>query len=114
MNIIKKFIAVSALALGIVLPVSSMAQTAMDHSKIDMPQTASAMTEGEVKKVDLEAGKVTIKHGVIKHLDMPGMTMVFTAKDKGLLTNVKPGDKVQFMVVNESGKMVVTAITPMP
>lgn len=40
------------------------------------------------------------------------MTMVFTAKDENLLTNVKPGDKVQFMVVNEGGKMVVTAITP--
>jgi Cu/Ag efflux protein CusF len=38
------------------------------------------------------------------------MTMVFTAKDKGLLANVKPGDKIQFMVVNEGGKMVVTEI----
>lgn len=110
MNIIQKFITVSAFALGIVLPVSGMAQTAVDHSKMDMPQTSASMTEGEVKKVDLDAGKVTIKHGVIKHLDMPGMTMVFTAKDKGLLTNVKPGDKVQFMVVNEAGKMVVTTI----
>ncbi|MFM2035047.1 MAG: copper-binding protein [Sphingomonadaceae bacterium] len=114
MNIIQKFITVSALALGIVLPVSSMAQTAMDHSKMDMSQTAPSMTEGEVKKVDQEAGKVTIKHGVIKHLDMPGMTMVFTAKDKGLLTNVKPGDKVQFMVVNEGGKMIVSAIATAP
>ena len=108
MNIIQKFITVSAFALGIVLPVSGMAQTAVDHSKMDMSQTAPAMTEGEVKKVDLEAGKVTIKHGVIKHLDMPGMTMVFTAKDKALLANVKPGDKVEFMVINEGGKMIVT------
>lgn len=112
MNIIQKFITVSALALGIVLPVSSMAQTAMDHSKMDMSQTAPAMTEGEVKKVDLETGKITIKHGVIKHLDMPGMTMVFTAKSKSLLTEIKSGDKVKFMVINEGGKMVVTDIQP--
>ena len=112
MNIIQKITAVSALALGIALPVSTMAQTTMDHSKMDMSQTAVSMTEGEVKKVDLDVGKVTIKHGPIKHMDMPGMTMVFTAKDKGLLANVKPGDKVQFMVVSESGKMVVTAIEP--
>ena len=112
MNIIQKFITVSAFALGIVLPVSGMAQTAVDHSKMDMSQTAPAMTEGEVKKVDLEAGKVTIKHGVIKHLDMPGMTMVFTAKDKSLLTGIKAGDKVKFMVINEGGKMVVTDIQP--
>ncbi len=114
MNIIQKVAAISALALGIALPVSSMAQTTMDQSKMDMSQPATSMTEGEVKKVDVEAGKVTIKHGPIKHMDMPGMTMVFTAKDKALLTSVKPGDKVQFMVVNESGKMIVTAITPMP
>jgi len=34
----------------------------------------------------------------IKHLDMPSMTMVFTAKGKTLLTNVKPGEKIKFMV----------------
>ena len=96
------------MALGIALPVSSMAQTTMDHSKMDMSQPAASMTEGEVKKIDLEAGKVTIKHGPIKHMDMPGMTMVFTAKDKALLANVKPGDKVEFMVINEGGKMIVT------
>ena len=73
---------------------------------------AAAMTDGDVRKVDQDAGKVTIKHGDIKHMDMPGMTMVFTAKDKSLLANVKPGDKVKFMVVNEGGKMVVTDIQP--
>lgn len=114
MNIIQKITAVSALALGVALPVSTMAQTTMDHGKMDMSQSAASMTEGEVKKVDLDAGKVTIKHGPIKHMDMPGMTMVFTAKDKGMLANVKPGDKVQFMVMDESGKMVVTAITLVP
>ena len=112
MNIIQKITTVSALALGIALPVSSMAQTTMDHSKMDMSQPAASMTEGEVKKVDLEAGKVTIKHAPIKNMDMPGMTMVFTAKDKGLLANVKPGDKIRFMAVNEGGKMVVTDIQP--
>jgi len=114
MNIIQKITTVSALALGIALPVSSMAQTTMDHSKMDMSQPAASMTEGEVKKIDFEAGKVTIKHGPITHMDMPGMTMVFTVKDKALLTNVKPGDKVQFMVVSEGGKMVVTVIQSAP
>lgn len=114
MNIIQKITAITALAMGIALPVSSMAQTTMDHSKMDMSQPAASMTEGEVKKIDFEAGKVTIKHGPIKHMDMPGMTMVFTVKDKALLTNVKPGDKVQFMVVSEGGKMVVTVIQSAP
>ena len=66
----------------------------------------------EVKKIDLDNGKITLKHGDIKNLDMPGMTMVFTVRDKGQLTNLKPGDKVQFMVVQEGGKMIITDIQP--
>ena len=112
MNTIYTLTAVSALAFGFALPLSSTAQTTMDHSKMDMSQSAPAMTEGEVKKVDLETGKVTIKHGLIKHLEMPGMTMVFTAKSKNLLTDIKPGDKVRFMVISESGKMILTEIQP--
>ena len=108
---IKNTLAISALALGMALPVGSFAQSTMDHGKMGMSQPAS-MTDGEVKKVDQDAGKVTIKHGEIKHMDMPGMTMVFTAKDKAMLSSVKAGDKVKFMVVNEGGKMVVTDIRP--
>ena len=110
MNNIKKNLAIYALAMGSAFPASSFAQAAMDHTKAEMPPVAAAMTDGEVKKVDQGTGKVTIKHGEIKHLDMPGMTMVFTAKDKSLLTGVKPGDKIKFMVVSEGGKMVVTGI----
>ena len=83
----------------------------MDHSKMTMSQAAS-MTTGEVRKIDKDAGKLTIKHGEIKSLDMPPMTMVFTAKDKAMLDTVKVGEKVRFMVVNENGKMVVTDIQP--
>ena len=74
-----------------------------------MPKTA-AMTDGEVRKIDKDAGKITLKHGEIKQLDMPPMTMVFTAKDKALLDAVKIGDKVKFMAVNDNGMMVVTDI----
>ncbi|EER61631.1 conserved hypothetical protein [Acidovorax delafieldii 2AN] len=112
MNTIKKILAISALAMGTSMPMGSFAQTMMDHGKMDMSQASASMTDGEIKKVDQATGKVTIKHGEIKHMDMPGMTMVFTAKDKSLLGKVKPGDKVKFMVVNEGGKMVVTDIQP--
>jgi len=40
------------------------------------------------------------------------MTMVFSVKDKSLLTNLKPGDKIRFMVVADGGKMVITDIQP--
>lgn len=106
---IKQVLAISALAFAAALPVSSFAQATMDHSKMDMAKPA-AMTDGEVKKVDQEAGKVTIKHGDIKHLDMPGMTMVFQVKDAALLDKVKAGDKVTFTAEKADGAIVVTAI----
>lgn len=111
MNIFRNILAISACTVGAVLPVSGFAQSTMDHSHMPVPQSA-AMTEGEVKKVDLESSKVTLKHGEIKHLDMPGMTMVFAVKDKSSLAAVKPGDKIKFMAVSEGGKLIVTDIQP--
>lgn len=110
MNAIKQILAISTLTLSVVLPLNSFAESAMDH-KMDTSQQAS-LTDGEVKKVDQSTGKITIKHGDIAHLDMPGMTMVFTARNKDMLQNVKAGDKIRFMVVDESGKMIVTDIQP--
>ena len=86
----------------------SLAQTAMNHGA--MPMTAAAMSDGEVRKIDKETGKITIKHGPIKHLDMPPMSMVFTAKDPALLDRVKVGDKIRFHAADEAGKMIVTDI----
>jgi len=47
---------------------------------------------------------------VIENLDMPPMTMVFTARDKALLSDLKPGDKVKFVAADEGGRLVVTEI----
>ena len=103
-------IATVLLAMAALLPVSTMAQVAADAAKSST--AAASMTDGEVRKIDKDTSKITIKHGEIKHLEMPGMTMVFNAKDKALLDKVQVGDKVSFMVVSEGGKMVVTAIEP--
>ena len=86
----------------------SLAQTAMNHGA--MPMAAAAMSDGEVRKIDKETGKITIRHGPIKHLDMPPMSMVFTAKDPALLDRVKVGDKIRFHAADEAGKMIVTDI----
>jgi Cu/Ag efflux protein CusF len=111
MKAIKKILLISAMSLGVAWPLLGAAQAPMDHGKSNM-SGAAMMTDGEVRKVDQVAGKVTIKHGDIKHLDMPGMTMVFTAKDKSVLNNIKPGDKIKFMVVTEGGKFFVSDIQP--
>ena len=70
------------------------------------------MTEAEVRKVDVAQGKVTLRHGEIKNLDMPPMTMVFAVKDKAMLDGVKPGDKVKFKAANLDGKFTVVEIAP--
>ena len=71
---------------------------------------ARDMAEAEVRKVDKDAKKITLKHGEIKNLDMPGMTMVFQVKDAALLDKVKAGDKVNFTAEKADGGIVVTAI----
>jgi len=65
-----------------------------------------------VRKVDRDAGKITLKHGEIKNLDMPAMTMVFRVADPAMLDKVKPGDKVQFAAAKQDGKLTVTDIKP--
>ena len=74
----------------------------------------SDMSSGEIRKVDKVASKITIKHGEIKNLDMPPMTMVFQVRDPALLEKDKAGDKVRFSAVQQEGAIVVTAIEAAP
>lgn len=73
---------------------------------------AQSMADGEVRKVDKDNKKITLKHGEIKSLDMPPMTMAFQVSDPAMLDKVKPGDKVQFSVVKNGAKLTVTEIRP--
>lgn len=70
----------------------------------------AAMVNGEVKKIDEAAGKVTLKHGPIKNLDMEeeSMTMVFRVQDPSMLKQVKVGDKVQFEAERASAGITIT------
>lgn len=114
----KKTLAALAAALSFALAGPALAQMTMDHSKMGMdkdkmPMTAApGMTDGEIRKIDKEQGKVTIKHAEIKNLDMPPMSMVFNVKDKAMLDKVQVGEKIQFVVIMDAGKMVVTEIKP--
>jgi Cu/Ag efflux protein CusF len=79
---------------------------------LQTPSTAAAMADGEVRKVDKENKKMTIRHGEIKNLDMPPMSMVFQVRDPALLDKIKPGDKIRFSAEKSEGAFVVTAIEP--
>jgi Cu(I)/Ag(I) efflux system periplasmic protein CusF len=96
---IKNRTAVAAFALSLsLLPAVSFAQ--------------DAMIKGEVKKIDATAGKITLKHGAIKKLDMDenGMTMVFRVEDPAMLKQVKVGDKVLFDADQDAAGLTITKL----
>jgi Cu(I)/Ag(I) efflux system periplasmic protein CusF len=101
----RRFILSVSTILVALIAVPAQAQTAQAAG-------TTAMTEAEVRKVDMQAKKITLKHGEIKNLDMPPMTMVFQVSDPALLEKVKTGDKVKFAAEKRDGAYTVTAIEP--
>ncbi len=67
----------------------------------------SGMVQAEVIKVDKSAGKVTLKHGPIKSLDMDAMTMVFRVADPAMLDAMKAGDRIEFEAGRVNGAITV-------
>lgn len=102
------FALISAASSGVVAQ-ANMAGGKMGEMKMEQ-SAAAEMSDGEVRKVDKDAGKITIKHGAIKNLDMPPMTMVFQARDPAMLDKVQKGDKVKFRAAMSGSAMVVTDI----
>lgn len=65
---------------------------------------------GEVRRIDAAAGKITLKHGSIEGLDLPGMTLVYII-DPVLLVDIKPGDKVKFTAERRNSDYVIIKIS---
>src|SRR4051794_11321512 len=72
----------------------------------------TSTVNGEVKKIDAAAGKITLKHGPIKNLDMDeeSMTMVFRVQDPAILKQVQVGDKVQFEAERAAAGITITKL----
>lgn len=87
-------------------------QAASEQQPVQIAQADTAMAEGEVRKIDKENKKITIRHGEITNLEMPGMTMVFQVKEPAILDTLKSGDKVRFSAEKLDGGIVVTKIEP--
>lgn len=68
------------------------------------------LTEGEIRKIDVATGRVTLRHGPIEDLQMPGMTMMFQAEPAAQLEGLAAGDKVRFRAVKDNGSFIVTDI----
>lgn len=68
------------------------------------------LSEGEITRLDPQALKVTLRHGELKNLNMPPMTMIFRVKDAALLAQLKTGDKVRFRAEQIKGAYYATHI----
>jgi Cu(I)/Ag(I) efflux system protein CusF len=91
-------------------PAPDMDMKSMQPMEGDKQPKAAHPGTGIVKSVDASAGSITLAHEPIKSLNWPAMTMGFKVRDKHLLDKVKPGDKVQFTLVQSGKDYVVTSI----
>ena len=95
----------------------ALAQANTDHSThhTPAPATASAgssqeLSEGVVTRWDARSGKITLRHGELKNLGMPPMTMVFALQAPAQIDDIKAGDKVRFRAEQVNGAFAVTHI----
>ena len=65
---------------------------------------------GLIQQIDREKGAVTIKHGPLQGLNMPAMTMSFLVKDKAMLSNLQPLQKVDFELTYDGSRYLITKI----
>lgn len=65
---------------------------------------------GEIRRIDAQNLRLTIKHGEIKTLDMPPMTMVFYVKDSVLLQGLAVQDTIEFQASLEGTKYYLTEV----
>lgn len=83
---------------------------AHSHGESKEVKASAEMADGEIRKINKNTGKITVKHGEIKSVEMPPMTMVFGVADKAMLEGLKEGDKVKFNVKQEGSNYTVTEI----
>lgn len=107
-----KFVPVAMAAVLFAIAQGAVAGAPAVEQKPNSAPSARAvsLTDGEIKKVDTDAARVTIKHGPLENLRMPGMTMVFGVTDVSVLQSLKAGDKVKFAARKVEGRIVVTEL----
>ena len=108
----------SLLILGAGPALAQAPATAASDSHSSHHPAASAqqtpLSEGEITRWDPRTLRLTLKHGEIKNLDMPPMTMVFRVSDASVVGDLKPGDKVRFQAEQVNGAYHVKQIEKAP
>lgn len=83
---------------------------AQDQAAPAVTASTAVMSEGEIRRINKETGKVTIKHGPLQNLNMPGMTMLFSLQDPAVIDQIKEGDKIKFVADKVDGVFVVKSL----
>lgn len=103
-----------ALALGSATALPVFAADDHDHHSMEghdkMETMPAAWVDGEVRKIEKDTGKLTLRHGEVKNLDMRAMTMAWKVKDPAMLDSLKVGDKLRFTAEKIDGQFTITAI----
>ena len=86
-----------------------------DHASHHAPGATSAtrddaLVQGEVSGVSREANELTLRHGPIPNLDIPGTTTAFRVRETRMLEGLMPGDKLRFRAERVDGVYTVTAV----
>jgi Cu/Ag efflux protein CusF len=77
--------------------------------------TASAQpVDGEILKIDKAQRRITLKHGPIKSIDMPAMSMTFRLVNPAWVDSFKVGDKVKFEADKVDGNYTITRLDAQP
>lgn len=104
-----------AMSAGLALAAASASAQTHDHAQHNakpaaLQDNAGALAEGEVKMVDKNAGELTVQHGPLANLGMPGMTMAFKVQDPAMLDKVKAGAKIRLRVEYLNNTFTVTRL----
>ncbi|KWT68535.1 MULTISPECIES: copper-binding protein [unclassified Variovorax] len=101
---------IAALAFASPASAQPASSPAAPSASVAPSSAAGELADGEVRKVDKEGKKLTLRHGPLKNLDMPAMTMVFQVREEAMLDKVQAGDKVRFQAEKIDGKFTVTKL----
>ena len=93
---------------------------AADNNGHDMHAEQSkdmVWTDGTVKRISADIGKVAISNVRLAQLanldpNMPAMSLMFRVKDPAWLNQIKPGDRIRFVVERLDGALTVIALQP--
>ena len=120
-RIVLPFLSLAAVAMTSMAQAQTAAGHAAHHGAAAAATAAASaassaeLASGEVRRIDKAQKKITLRHGEIKNLEMPPMSMVFQVRDAALLDTVKVGDKVLFAAAKDAdGNLIVTAIKSAP